>query len=122
MKKQRINIAAALLLSAFSLGSIRASLGETIPEVVAVPEIKTDPYVRLAGDRVLVNYLNLSGATVVVKVVDEENRLLYFEKFTDEAVVEKAINFAQANKGMYKVEIQVTGGSRKFSETLKVVR
>lgn len=122
MKKQRINIAAALLLSAFSLGSIRASLGETIPEVVAVPEIKTDPYVRLAGDRVLVNYLNLTGATVIVKVVDAENRLLYFEKFTDEAVVEKAINFAQANKGMYKVEIQVTGGSRKFSETLKVVR
>ena len=122
MKKQRINIAAALLFTAFGLGVTQASTRVEIPEVVSVPEIKTDPYVRLAGDRVLVNFLNLSVSTVVVKVVDEENRLLYFERFTDETIVEKAINFAEAQKGTSKVEIKVDGGDRTYSETLKVVR
>lgn len=122
MKKQSINIAAALVFSAFGMTVTQAASRVAIPEVVSVPEIRTDPYVRLAGDRVLVNFLNLSGATVVVKVVDEQNRLLYFEKFTDKTIIEKAINFAEANKGIYKVEIKVDGGSRMYSESLKVVR
>lgn len=122
MKKQSINIAAAILFAAFGLGGVQAAEGNTIPEVVAGPDIKTDPYVRQKGDRVLVNYLNLSGATVVIKVMDEENRVLYFERFTDAPVVEKAINFEKAYKGSYKVEIRVDEGSRTYSESLKVVR
>lgn len=117
MKKTWINIAAAIILMA---GTAEA---KTTP-VNSNPETEkaTTPYMRAEGERVFVNYLNLEGSSVVVKVLDAENRILYFERFSSTPVVEKAINFSKAVKGVYKVEVLVSDGDRTYSESLKVVR
>ncbi len=81
-----------------------------------------DPYFRKAGGKVYLNYLNLDGSTVVVKVVDQEGRLLFFERFKDTPLVEKAFNFERAAEGTYRVEVLVTEGDRTYSESLQVVR
>ena len=81
-----------------------------------------DPYMRKQGEKVYLNYLNLNGNTVVVKVLDQEGRLLYIERFKDSPVVEKAFNFETAEAGTYKVEVEVKAGDRTYSESLKVVR
>jgi hypothetical protein len=121
MKNHRMSIAAAILIMAASSNAM-ASEAPTSAASVVESNTVSNPSVRREGERVLVNYLNLEGSTVVIQVVDEENRLLYFERFTDSTIVEKAINFENALSGTYKVQIKVSGGARSFSESLKVVR
>lgn len=114
-------MAAALALMATTTTAHATTGGSS--ESVAVKENNTvTPYLRQDGGRVFVNYLNLEGSSVVVQVVDNENRILYFERFTSVPVVEKAINFEKALSGVYKVEVKVSNGGRTFSESLKVVR
>lgn len=121
MKKHSMSIAVAILMMAASSNAM-ASEVTTSPASIVESKTGSIPSVRREGERVLINYLNLEGSTVVLKVMDEENRLLYFERFTDSTIVEKAINFENALSGTYKVQIKVSGGERSFSESLKVVR
>lgn len=121
MKKNWINIAAALVLMAGSAAA-NAAPASANPVVAEKTDNTVTPYLRKEGERVFVNYLNLEGSSVVVKVMDEENRVLYFERFSSAPVVEKAINFGRAVKGVYKVEVMVSDGNRTISESLKVVR
>ena len=114
-----------------TLATVFALLAGTAETLAApgTPVVRTetlsayaDPYFRMAGEKVYLNYLNLDGNTVVVKVVDQEGRLLFFERFKDAPVVEKAFNFEQAASGTYRVQVLVTEGDRTYSESLKVVR
>lgn len=121
MKKHSMSIAVAILMMAAS-STAMASEVSTFPASVVESNEETIPSVRKEGERVFVNFLNLEGSTVILKVVDQENRLLYFERFKDSTVVEKSINFENAVSGTYQVQIKVSGGERSYSESLKVVR
>ncbi len=122
MKNNWINIAAAFLMLAGTT-TATASVNPVKPVAGNIAKIAdADPYMRKQGEKVYLNYLNLEGNTVIVKVIDEEGRLLYIERFKDSPVVEKAFNFESAVKGTYKVEVEVKSGDRTYSESLKVVR
>lgn len=122
MKKNWINIAAAFVLLAGTTVAT-ASVNPVKPVAGNIAKIAdADPYMRKQGEKVYLNYLNLEGNTVVVKVLDQEGRLLYIERFKDSPVVEKAFNFETAEAGTYKVEVEVKAGDRTYSESLKVVR
>ena len=120
MKKHCITLATAFVLMA---GTAEALAAPGTPVVRNEARYAyADPFIRKAGEKVYLNYLNLDGNTVVVKVVDEEGRLLFFERFKDTPVVEKAFNFEQAASGTYRVQVLVTEGDKTYSESLKVVR
>ncbi len=122
MKKNWINIAAAFIMLAGTTVAT-ASVNPVKPVAGKLEKIAdADPYMRKHGEKVYLNYLNLNGNTVVVKVLDQEGRLLYIERFKDSPVVEKAFNFETAEAGTYKVEVEVKEGDRTYSESLKVVR
>lgn len=120
MKKHWITLATAFAVMA---GTAEALAAPGSPVVRTESRNSyADPYIRKAGEKVYLNYLNLQGSTVVVKVLDEEGRLLFFERFKNTPVVEKAFNFEQAVEGTYRVEVLVTEGDRTYSESLQVVR
>jgi flagellar hook assembly protein FlgD len=82
-------------------------------------EIKSStPTIQVKGQRVFVNHLNLDGETVILKVYDEENRLLYLKKFDKTPVVEKAFNFEKAYEGTYSVVLN--DGETSFTATVVV--
>jgi hypothetical protein len=120
MKKHWITLATAVIVLAGTAEAL-ASPGSPVVRIEA-RNAYADPYMRKAGEKVYLNYLNLEGNTVVVKVLDEEGRLLFFERFKDTPVVEKAFNFEQAASGTYRVQVLVSEGDRTYSESLKVVR
>jgi hypothetical protein len=119
MKKQ-ISVVAALIIGLSSVKSI-ASPGTPVSKLEALKAI-ADPYFRKAGDKVFLNFLNLDRASVVVKVVDGEGRLLFFERYTDTPVVEKAFNFEKAEEGIYKLQVVVSEGDSTYSESFKIVK
>lgn len=122
MKKNWINITAAFLMIAGTSEAL-ASVNPVAPVAGTIEKIAdVSPYIRKDGDKVYLNYLNLEGNTVVVKVLDQDGRVLYIERFKDTPVVEKAFNFESAKSGVYKVEVEIETGDRKYSESLKVVR
>jgi crotonobetainyl-CoA:carnitine CoA-transferase CaiB-like acyl-CoA transferase len=118
MKKQLVILAGAVLLGSLN-SSLFASPGAPVVKLDALKTIN-DPYFRKAGEKVFLNFLNLDGKQVVVKVVDAEGRLLFFERISDSPVVEKAFNFEKAEPGTYKVEVMVTEGDSTYSESIKV--
>ncbi len=120
MKKNWINIAAAFLMMAGSTEALAATEAPVPTPAEGIADVT--PFMRKDGGKVYLNYLNLEGNTVVVKVIDDEGRVLYSEKFTESPTVEKAFNFERAHKGTYSVEVAVSEGDRTYSETLKVVR
>ena len=120
MKKHCITLATAFALMAGPAEALAAP-GSPVVRTESTSAY-ADPYIRQAGEKVYLNYLNLDGNTVVVKVVDQEGRLLFFERFKDTPVVEKAFNFEQAARGTYRVQVLVSEGDRTYSESLKVVR
>lgn len=122
MKKNWINIGAAIVMLAGTTVAT-ASVNPVKPVAGKLEKIAdANPYMRKQGEKVYLNYLNLNGNTVVVKVLDQEGRLLYIERFKDSPVVEKAFNFETAEAGTYKVEVEVKAGDRTYSESLEVVR
>ena len=106
-----MTISAAFLMMAGTTVAT-ASVNPVKPVAGLIEKIAdADPYMRKHGEKVYLNYLNLEGNTVIVKVIDQENRVLYIERFKDSPVVEKAFNFESAKSG-----------DRTYSESLKVVR
>lgn len=118
MKKQLVILAGALVLGS-TTSSVLASPGAPVVKLGALKTI-SDPYFRRTGEKVFLNFLNLDGKQVVVKVVDEEGRLLFFERISDSPVVEKAFNFEKAVSGTYKVEVLISTGDTTFSESIKI--
>jgi hypothetical protein len=119
MKKQ-ISLVAALIFGLNSFSTM-ASPGAPVSKLEALKSI-AEPYFRKAGDKVFLNFLNLDGKSVVVKVVDGEGRLLFFERYADTPVVEKAFNFENAEAGTYKLQVVVSEGDSTYSESFKIVK
>lgn len=122
MKKQKFQIAALFLMGIISVNALAANPDKTLPAITNNYADLADPHFKVKGERILVNFLNLEGNTVIVKVLDQENRVLYMERIKDATVIEKAINFEKAYEGIYRVEVSLSGEKENFSETLKIVR
>ena len=122
MKKQKFQIAALFLMGIISVNALAANPDKTLPASTKNYADLADPHFKVKGKRMLVNFLNLEGNTVIVRVLDEENRVLYMERIKDATVIEKAINFEKAYEGTYRVEVSLSGEKENFSETLKIVR
>ena len=103
MKTNWKHMSAALLILAGTakVGAVTTD-ANTNPGVVKNAETNA-PAVQARGKKVFVNLLNLEGESVTVKVIDEENRLLYLKDFEESPVVEKAFNFEDAYDGTYSV-------------------
>lgn len=102
MKNNWKTVSTALLVLAASVNLHAASpVPNTNP---GEKETKTNtPAIKVAGEKVFVNHLNLEGETVTLKVYDAENRLLYVKKFNQAPVVEMAFNFESAYEGTYSI-------------------
>ncbi|MEO0902971.1 MAG: hypothetical protein AAFY00_13570, partial [Bacteroidota bacterium] len=53
-------------------------------------DVTLDPVFVRKGEKLMVNLLNLTEGTVLLKVYDSENRLVYSESIEGELVIEKA--------------------------------
>lgn len=97
--------AALLILAGTAKAGATTTDFNTNPGVVKNAETSA-PAVQARGKKVFVNLLNLEGESVTVKVIDEENRLLYLKNFEESPVVEKAFNFEDAYDGTYSVIVK----------------
>lgn len=119
MKTNWKHVSAALLILAGT-----AEAGAVPTELDKNPVVKertaSTTAVQTRGNKVYVNLLNLGGASVTVKVYDEVNRLLYFKKFEESPVIEKAFNFEEAYEGTYSVI--VNDGEETYAASVEVAR
>ncbi len=76
------------------------------------------PYFRVAKEKLFVNFLNLDKSKVVIKIYDEEYRVVFSETVTEEMIIEKAFNFESAYAGNYRVVVSDT--SKSYSENFVV--
>lgn len=63
------------------------------------------PYFRVAKEKLFVNFLNLDKSKVIIKVYDEEYRVVFSETVTEEMIIQKAFNFEGAFAGSYRVVV-----------------
>ncbi|MEM9142370.1 MAG: T9SS type A sorting domain-containing protein [Bacteroidota bacterium] len=87
--------------------------GISIDDEIRILEKKENvkPTFRKVGDNVFLNYLNLDGEQVNIKVWDNRNNLLFEETVKDEMIIEKAFNFNSAPKNSYTIVVSDTNGS-----------
>ncbi|MEO1012732.1 MAG: hypothetical protein AAFX53_15625 [Bacteroidota bacterium] len=85
----------------------------SIEEEIRVIEKKENvkPTFRQVANNVFLNYLNLEGEKVEIKVVDNANRLLFQETVKDELIIEKAFNFKNARRNSYTIVISDANGT-----------
>lgn len=76
------------------------------------------PHFRVTKEKLFVNYLNLDKSKVVIKVYDEEYRMVFSEIVMEEMIIEKAFNFKGAYKGNYSVVVSDT--NETYSENFIV--
>lgn len=76
------------------------------------------PFFRKTKGKVFVNFLNLDKSKVVIKVYDEEYRVVFSETFNETMIVEKAFNFEGAYAGNYRVI--VSDDNKSYSENFVV--
>jgi len=94
---------ALVALSALSIGDA------TVYAAESEPILNERPFFRTQGDRVILNLLNLDLDQVMLKVVDQNGRVLYRTVIKDELVIEKAFNFENAYEGTYRVMVISAG-------------
>ena len=112
------HLSAALLILA---GTAKAGAVTTESDKKPVEKRTTStPAVQARGKKVFVNLLNLKGESVIVKVYDEESRLLYLKNFEESPVIEKAFNFEEAYEGTYSVV--VNDGEATYTASVEVAR
>ena len=117
MKNNWKKVSTALLILAAS-ASLQAASPTTGKNPGEKDVLASTPALQVKGNRIFVNHLNLEGESVILKVYDEENRLLYFRKFDETPVVEKAFNFEKAYEGTYSVVLK--DGDVTYTATLAV--
>ncbi len=110
MKKILKNsVAAAILLSstismANGPAKVLSKKGIAKNEVEKnIISLDSDPTFKRKGDRVLVNFLNLTEGKVVLKVIDSEGRIIFKENIEGALIVEKAFDFSKAYSNEYTV-------------------
>ena len=80
--------------------------------------VKLDPTFKRKGDKLLVNLLNLEQKDVMIKIYDNQGRVVYKELLEGKLVIEKAFNFENAFENDYTVV--VTENDKTFKETVAV--
>ncbi|WP_010516993.1 hypothetical protein [Croceivirga radicis] len=80
--------------------------------------VKLDPTFKRKGDKLLVNLLNLEQRDVMIKIYDNQGRVVYKELLEGKLVIEKAFNFENAFENDYTVV--VTENDKTFKETVAV--
>ncbi len=81
-------------------------------------DVAFDPVFVKKGDKLLLNLLNVTQGTVLLKVYDSENRLVYSESIEGEMVIEKAFNFERAYEDEYTVVVVDKLGT--YKETMEI--
>ena len=81
-------------------------------------DVTLDPVFVRKGEKLMVNLLNLTEGTVLLKVYDSENRLVYSESIEGELVIEKAFNFEKAFEDEYTLVVVDKLGT--YKETISV--
>ncbi|WP_339664352.1 hypothetical protein [Maribacter arcticus] len=79
----------------------------TMNVVETAEDIK--PFFRKTSNMIYLNYLNLDKAKLSIKIFDAESRTVFTQEVTDEMIVEKAFNFADAFPGTYTVTVKSEG-------------
>jgi len=67
------------------------------------------PFFRKTSNMIFMNYLNLDKSKLSIKIHDTESRTVFTQEVTDEMIVEKAFNFADAFPGTYTVTVKSAG-------------
>jgi hypothetical protein len=81
-------------------------------------KVELDPVFVKKGEKLMMNLLNISQGTVLLKVYDSQERLVYSETIDGELVVEKAFNFERAFEDEYTIVIVDKFGT--YKETMAV--
>ncbi|WP_127018474.1 hypothetical protein [Flagellimonas beolgyonensis] len=120
---KNLTVAAALLVSAIGLANTDAAdfgkKGAAKYEVEKnLVKVNLDPVFVKKGQKVMMNLLNVSQGKVLLKVYDEQKRLVFDEAIDGEVVVEKAFNFEKAYEGKYTIVVVDKFGT--YKETMEV--
>ena len=67
---------------------------------------KNKPVFRKKDGMVYLNLLNLSKKEVEIKVIDNNDRVVYSQVFKNEGLIEKAFNFKNAYSGRYNIIVK----------------
>lgn len=67
---------------------------------------KNKPVFRKKDGMVYLNLLNLSKKEVEIKVIDNNDRVVYSQVFKNEGLIEKAFNFKNAYSGQYNIIVK----------------
>ncbi|NAY93269.1 hypothetical protein GTQ34_15265 [Muricauda sp. JGD-17] len=116
MKSVLKNITVATFLMITTLGIANGPAKSEVEKNLIT--VKLDPVFVKKGDKLFMNFLNLSQEKVTLKVYDSENRLVFSESIEGKLVVEKAFNFEKAYEDEYRVVVSDASGS--YSETVSV--
>ncbi len=76
------------------------------------------PFFREKDSRIFLNLLNLDKKDVMIKIYDEESRLVFEEKVKEKMIVEKTFNFSKAYEGNYR--ISVLHGDKSYNKNFVV--
>jgi hypothetical protein len=79
----------------------------TVKIVETVEDVK--PFFRKTSNMIFLNYLNLDKSKLSIKIFDTEGRTVFTQEVTDEMIIEKAFNFADAFPGTYTVTVKSEG-------------
>lgn len=120
---KNFTVAAALLISA--IGMANGTTTDFGKKVVAKYEVEKnlvkvnlDPVFVKKGQKIMMNLLNVSQGTVLLKVYDSEKRLVFNEVIDGNIVVEKAFNFEKAFKDEYTIVVVDKFGT--YTKTMEV--
>ncbi|MGB5434290.1 MAG: hypothetical protein WBM98_00255 [Maribacter sp.] len=67
---------------------------------------KYKPVFRKEGDMVYLNLLNLSKKEVEIKVIDNNDRVVFNQVFENTTLIEKVFNFKNAHEGRYSIMVK----------------
>jgi len=71
------------------------------------------PFFREVDSKVFLNLLNLEKKDVMIKIYDEESRLVFEEKVKKDMKVKKVFNFSNAYEGNYTISVMSGKNSYK---------
>ncbi|WP_298487256.1 hypothetical protein [uncultured Maribacter sp.] len=72
------------------------------------------PYFKETEESISINLLNLDKEDVMIKIYDEDNRVVFEEDVKDKMVVEKSFDFSKAYEGNYT--LSVTYGEKSYEK------
>lgn len=120
---KNLTVAAVLLISA--IGMANGTTADFGKKTVAKYEVEKnlmkvnlDPVFVKKGRKIMMNLLNVSQGTVLLKVYDSEDRLVFDQVINGDIVVEKAFNFEKAFKDEYTIVVVDKFGT--YKKTMEV--